>query len=235
MDARPDHLLKAARERFDAGDPYGAIHLLSELVASGKAFADAHNLHGLCLAMVGQPAQALLAFDEALARNARYVDAHLNRALTLNELGRYEEAADAFRAAQELGKVDHTGFSAPVASRLANLHADLAEAYVEAGGLPSALAQLELAVVLRPEFADLRYRLARLCMEGGELERARQELDTIVAQRPQFVDAIAALGMTSYLMKDLAAARSCWERCRELAPEDKRIGAYLALLTRVGG
>jgi tetratricopeptide (TPR) repeat protein len=235
MDARPEHLLKAARERFDAGDPYGAIHLLAELIAGGQAFADAHNLHGLCLAMVGKPDEALAAYDRALEKNPRYVDALLNRALALNELGRYDEAADAFRAAQDLGKVDHTGFSAPVASRLANLHADLAEAYVEAGGVPQALVQLELAVQLRPEYADLRYRLARLCMEVGGLDRARQELETIIAERPQFVDAHATLGMVCYLMKDHAAARAAWERCRALAPDDRRVVAYLGLLNRIGG
>ena len=235
MDARPDHLLKSARERFDAGDPYGAIHLLTELVASGQAFADAHNLYGLCHAIVGRQEEALAAFDRALQLNARYVDAYLNRALTLNDLGRYDEAAAAFASAQELGRVDHTGFSAPVASRLANLHADLAEAYVEAGGLPQALTQLELAAALRPEFVDLRYRMARLCLEVAATDRARHELETIVAQRPQFVDAHASLGMACYLMKDLPAARAAWERAHALAPDDKRISAYLALLARVGG
>ena len=47
MDARPDHLVKSARERIDAGDAYGAIHILKELVATGQAYADAHNLLGL--------------------------------------------------------------------------------------------------------------------------------------------------------------------------------------------
>ncbi len=59
MDARPDHLVKSARERIDAGDAYGAIHLLKELVTTGQAYADAHNLLGLALAMVGQRTEAL--------------------------------------------------------------------------------------------------------------------------------------------------------------------------------
>jgi Flp pilus assembly protein TadD len=113
--------LKSARERFDAGDPYEAIHLLTELVASGQAFADAHNLYGLCHAIVGRQEEALAAFDRALQLNARYVDAH------------------------------------------------------------------------------------------------------------------ASLGMACYLMKDLPAARAAWERAHALAPDDKRISAYLALLARVGG
>lgn len=235
MDARPDHLVRSARERLDAGDAYGAIHLLSEHVASGHAYADAHNTLGLAHAMVGQRDQALQQFDVALRLNPRYVDAHLNRAVTLSDLGRADEAARAFAEAQELGAVDHTGFAAPIASRLANLHAELAEAYLEAGGRSQAIQQLESAASLRPEFVDLRFRLARLYLDEGRLEPARDELQALIARRPAFVDAHVALGMARYLLKDLAGARAAWDEARRLAPNDVRVTAYLALLARLEG
>ncbi len=235
MDARPDHLVKSARERFDAGDAPGAVHLLKELVRSGQAFADAHNLLGLAYAMVGRREDALNEFDRALGLNPRYVDAHLNRAIVLADLGRPDDAAAAFQQAQTLGAVDHTGFAGPEASRLANLHADLAEAYAEAGGAKQAIAQLEAAAALRPAFVDLRYRLARLYLEEGRTERARLELEGVLAQRPAFADAWVALGMARYLLKDLAGARQAWEEARRRAPNDPRTGPYLSLLARVGG
>ncbi len=235
MDARPDHLVKSARERIDAGDAYGAIHLLKELVAAGQAYADAHNLLGLALAMVGQRDEALGEFDVALKLNPRYVDAQLNRAVTLSDLGRGDDAARAFAEAQTLGAVDHTGFPAPAASQLANLHASLADAYLEAGGRAQAIEQLEAAAALRPEFVDLRYRLARLYLDEGRLEPARDELEAAIARRPKFVDAHVSLGMAHYLLKDLAGARGSWEHARTLAPDDVRVGAYLSLLQRVGG
>jgi len=235
MDARPDHLVKNARERLDAGDAYGAIHLLKELVASGQAYADAHNCLGLAHAMVSQREEALAQFDQALKLNPRYVDAQLNRAVTLSDLGRSDEAAKAFADAQELGAVDHTGFSAPAASRLANLHAELAEAYLEAGGRAQAVLQLEAAAALRPEFVDLRFRLARLYLDEGRLEPARDELQALIARRPAFVDAHVSLGMARYLLKDLPGARDAWNEARRLAPSDVRVTAYLALLARLGG
>lgn len=235
MDARPDVLMKTARERFGAGDPHGAIHLLSELVRTGQAYADAHNLFGLALAMVQRREDALTEFDRALQLNPRYVDAHLNRAITLSDLGRSDEAAEAFRLAQGLGAVDHTGFPAPAASRLANLHAELAEAYLEAGGTREAIAQLEAAASLRPEFSDLRYRLARLYMDEGRYERARLELEGIVALRPQMTDGWVSLGMARYLLKDQAGARAAWDEGKRIAPDDARINACLALLNRVAG
>jgi tetratricopeptide (TPR) repeat protein len=235
MDARPDDLVKTARDRIDAGDTYGAIHVLNELVASGQAYADAHNLLGTAYALVGQPDQALEEYDRSLALNPNYVDAHLNRAVTLSDMGRAEEAMAAFTAAQTHGAVDHTGFAGPVASKLANLHAELADAYLEAGGHEEAIRQFEAAATLRPEFLDLRYRLARLYLDEGRLEPARGELEAIVTRRPSFVDAQVALGMTRYLLGEVPGARAAWEEARRLKPEDARVKAYLALLARVGG
>jgi tetratricopeptide (TPR) repeat protein len=233
MDIQPDRIVAKAKERIQAGDPYGAVHLLREVTATGRAFADAHHLLGLALSMIGQPQDALAEFDRALALNPRYVDALLNRAVTLNELGRYDDAVAAFAAAQGLGRVDHTGFPAPEASRLANLHAELAEAYVEAGGLRDAIEQYAQAARLRPEFLDLRYRLARLRLEVGDAARAGEELEAILEARPTFFDARAALGMAFYLQGDTAAARSAWQQCRSERPDEPRITAYLALLDRV--
>jgi tetratricopeptide (TPR) repeat protein len=233
MDIQPDRIVERAKERIDAGDPYGAVHLLREVTASGRAFADAHHLLGLAYSMVGQKEEALAEFDRALGLNPKYVDAHLNRAVTLNELGRYDEAVAAFAAAQRLGGVDHTGFPAPEASRLANLHAQLAEAYVEAGGIREAIEQYAKAAQLRPEFLDLRYRLARLRLEVGDVELARRELEVILEERPGFFDARAAFGMACYLQGDTAVARAAWQQCRGERPDEPRITAYLALLDRV--
>jgi len=234
MDARPDRQVARAKERLDAGDAYGAIHLLREVVATGKAFADAHHLLGLAYAMVGQGDAAVEEFDRALALNPRYVDAQLNRAVTLNDLGRSDEAALGFTAAQGLGAVDHTGFPAPVASRLANLHGELGEAYVEAGGIPQAIAQFEAAAALRPEFLDLRYRLARLRIGAGDAAGARRDLEAILEARPGYDAARASLGLACYLLGDREAARTAWEACRARTPDDPKVTAYLALLERAG-
>ncbi len=235
MDVQPDRIVARAKERIEAGDPWGAVHLLREVTASGKAFADAHHLLGLALSMTGQSAEALVEFDRALELNPTYVDAHLNRAVTLNELGRYDDAVAAFAAAQSLGGVDHTGFGAQEASRLANLHAQLGEAYVEAGGLAEAIEQYAKASQLRPEFLDLRYRLARLRLETGDVALARTELEAILDARSSFLDARAAYGMACYLQGDTAVARAAWQQCRGERPDDPRINAYLALLDRVSG
>src|SRR6059036_2245976 len=74
MDITPEHLVAQARERFQLQDYYGAIHLLEEVTASGRAFADAHHLLGLSYSLAGQQDQALAQLDRALALNALYVE-----------------------------------------------------------------------------------------------------------------------------------------------------------------
>ena len=45
MAGQTERLLARARDRFTVQDYYGAIYLLEEIVASGRAFADVHHLH----------------------------------------------------------------------------------------------------------------------------------------------------------------------------------------------
>src|SRR4029077_13840827 len=103
MDISPERLVEQANERFQLQDYYGAIHLLEEVIATGRAFADAHHLLGLSYSLVGQQDSALAQLDRALALNPYYVEALVHRALVLNELGREAEADAAFRRAAQIG------------------------------------------------------------------------------------------------------------------------------------
>jgi len=65
MDVSPERLVEQANERFQLQDYYGAIHLLEEVIATGRAFADAHHLLGLSYSLAGQSEKALEQFDRA--------------------------------------------------------------------------------------------------------------------------------------------------------------------------
>lgn len=234
MDVSPERLVEQANERFQLQDYYGAIHLLEEVIATGRAFADAHHLLGLSYSLAGQPEKALEQLDRALALNPNYIEALIHRALVLNELGREEEANAGLRRARQVttGGDQRAGFHGHVAAKLANQHAALGQAYYEAGGLNDAIAQYEAALQLGPGFHDLRYKLGRLLLEAGRALDAHEQFQTIVRERPSFLDAAAMLGLASYLAGDGLAARAVWEELRARRPEDPRVEAYLALLTR---
>ncbi|HTI04491.1 MAG TPA: tetratricopeptide repeat protein [Gemmatimonadales bacterium] len=232
MDVSPERLVEQANERFQLQDYYGAIHLLEEVVATGRAFADAHHLLGLSYSLAGQSEKALEQLDRALALNPNYIEALIHRALVLNELGREEEANAVLRRARQVTSERRSGFHSHVAAKLANQHAALGEAYLEAGGLNEAIAQYEAALQLGPSFHDLRYKLGRLLLEAGRALDAHEHFQTIVRERPSFLDAAAMLGLASYLAGDGLAARAVWEELHARRPEDPRVEAYLALLGR---
>src|SRR5437660_1045916 len=130
MDVSPERLVEQANERFQLQDYYGAIHLLEEVVATGRAFADAHHLLGVSYSLAGQPDKALEQLDRALALNPNYIEALIHRALVLNELGREEEANAVLRRARQVGAERRAGFHGHIAAKLANQHAALGEAYL---------------------------------------------------------------------------------------------------------
>lgn len=235
MDTRPAQLLAQANERFAVDDYYGAIHFLEELVASGRAFADAHHLLGLCYYMVGQRERALEAVDQALELNPHYLEALMHRGVVLSSLGRADEAQDAFAAAQSAGAAGRAGIAAHYADKLANQHAELGEAYLEAGALGQAIEQYQAALRLGPTFQDLRYRLARLLLEAGRVLEAREELEKLVAARPASVEAKATLGLACYLAGDATGAQAIWTTLARERPADPRVKAYLAMAERASG
>jgi tetratricopeptide (TPR) repeat protein len=234
MAGQTELLLARARERFVVQDYYGAVHLLESVVDSGRAFADVHHLLGVSLSLLGQADRALGELERALELNPHYVEALIHQGLVLNELGRTDEAQDAFgRAAAHLAKPTG-GLPAPVAAQLANRHAELAETYAGAGALGRAIEQYQAALELGPDFHDLRYRMGRLLLEAGRPLEAREALEEVVRARPNFVDAEAALGLAHYLSGDAGGARSVWQSCLSRRPENARVEAYLAMLTRAG-
>ena len=221
-----------ARERYALRDYHGAVLLLQEAVIGGYAYADAFNLLGLALALIGRQDDALVAFDRALALNPRYVEAHLNRAVLLNGMGREDEARVGFATAERLGRPDESGFPAMVANRLANAHAELAREYRDAGSLDEAILQLERALELRPGFADVRLALARALLERGHHADAGSQLDVVLAAIPDMLDAVLLRGLAAYLQGDLDGADAVWTRAVARYPDEPRLEIYRAMLAR---
>lgn len=232
MDVSPDQLLQLAKERFAVQDYYGCVHLVEDLITSGRAYADAFHLQGLAYHLIGQPERAVAALDQAIRRNPRYLEALVHKGIVLNELGRRGEAAEAFAAARDSDGLTRQGLPVHHASKLANQHAELGDAYAEAGAMTAAVEQYRVALDLAPTFHDLRYRLARLLLEVGRSLEAREELEAVVAARPGFKEARAALGMACYVSGDRASAGEVWIELADDYPNDLHVHAYLALLER---
>ena len=221
-----------ARERFALRDYHGTVLLLREVLARGIDFADARHMLGLALSMLDRHDEALVEFDAALARNPRYLEAHVNRAVVLAAMGREAEAQEAFAVAGELGRPDASGFPAAIGNRLANAHVALGHEYRQAGAFEEAEAQYRRALALRPGFPDVRLALARALMDRGAHAEASVELDAVLAARPDLPDALVLRGLAAYLIGDLTAAATAWNRAAATAPDDPRVDTYRAMLAR---
>jgi tetratricopeptide (TPR) repeat protein len=231
VDASPDAWTNA-RERYAVRDYNGAILLLEESIADGRAYADAYNLLGLSLAMLGRQQDALRAFDQAVTINPRYVEAQLNRAVVLNDLGREEDAREAMRIASRVDRADSTGYPSVVGNRLANAHSALGDEYRGAGAYEEAIAQYERALELRPGFADIRLNLARALVERGRLDEASTAVETVLQARPGSLEAMMLRGMLLYLREDYDAADAAWAAAGERHPTEPRVAIYRSMLAR---
>lgn len=220
------------REAYAQGKYAAAAVELREALEREPRFADVHHLLGLCLSLMGRPAEAIGSFDSAVAINPRYVEALVNRALTLLELGRYDEARASFEAASEADLEAGVGrFSSVMATRLAHRHAELGDLYREGGAVAEALGEYRRAVELRPRFVDIRNKLARALLDLGQHDEAVGELAKLLELNPNFVAARINLGLAWYRMGDFAAARREWERCHHQRPGDGQVAAYLRMLS----
>ena len=185
MDVSPEHLVEQARERFQLQDYYGAIHLLEEVIATGRAFADAHHLLGLSYSLVGQQDQALAQLDRALQLNPQYVEALIHKAIVLNELGREYEADASLRRAAKLSSELRQGLPAHIAAKLANQHAALGDAYLEAGRALDAREHFEIIVRARPNYLDAAAMLGLACYLAGDGLAARAVWEDCRERRPE--------------------------------------------------
>jgi tetratricopeptide (TPR) repeat protein len=228
MDDHDRQLLLLGRERFEHGEYEKAEYLLRQVVAKADRFADVHHMLGIIAHNNGDFTKAESYFERAIQINPHYTEAQLNLMVTYNELGKYDDARRLYtlvRARTQPQKVDPF-----VKGKISNMHAQVAQAYLDAGMQRDAVFELEKAVSLSPEFADLRVRLGLLYRDVGELARARAEFESARSVNPRYVHARLCLGMLLLGAGEHEAARREFEAILELEPDNKSAVMYLRLI-----
>lgn len=220
--------LDTGREAYERGDYIKAEELLSQALDGGAhGYADVHHILGVIYHSWGRFSKARAAFERALRINPSYTEAALNLAITYNDLGRYAEAKELFEQAQppQPGTLD-----AFARGKIANLHAQVGEAYRSVGDLPSAIREYRKALELGPSFVDIRMRLAQCLAETDALPDAVAELERLVETRPEFVPAWLHLGLFLMRLEQHDKAEAAFKKCLDFEPEHPRAHAYLRML-----
>src|SRR5262245_16849432 len=136
MDERTKQLLSLGREHYDKREFDRAEHYLRQVLEREHAkYADVYNMLGVIHHDRGR-------FEEALSINPNYTEAALNLAVTYNDLGRYDEAKKIYKAALSRGEEAPGQLDPFVKGKIANLHAEVAQAYIDAGMPADALHEL---------------------------------------------------------------------------------------------
>lgn len=230
MDERVKQLLLLGREHYEKRELEKAEHILREVLEHDDRFADVHDMLGVIAHSRGNFVQAERHFERALELNPLYTEAALNLAVTYNDRGKYEAARRVYGRikGKPTGAV-HT-LDPFARGKLANMHADLAQAYADLGLPREAIDELEKGVSLCPTFADLRTRLGNLLRQVNDLNAAREQYEAALQSRPGYVPARVHLGVTLLALGRSEDAEAAWQAALETDPDNPQAKMYLRML-----
>lgn len=235
MDERLRRLITLGREHYASREYDKAEKYLAQVVKEHRAFADIFNMLGVIYHDQGRFQQAQESFEEALTINPSYTEAALNLAVTYNDLGKYSQAREVYVRAIARTRSEPRSLDPFARGKIANMHADLGDAYAGVGFYPEAIREYHKALELCPQFADLRTRLASLHRDMGDTTAAQRELEIVKTTNPRFVPARVSLGVTLYSLGRIEEALHEWETALELDPENKAARVYLQMIRDEAG
>lgn len=221
-------------DAFEKANYEEAQRHFENLISSGHFFADVLNKLGFILSMKGEHEKAVDYLKKALDINPNYTEAAINLAFVLSELGKYEESL-AIREKIKKNVVtpkDKKAADPYVLGKIANLHGDIAERYIELGWLEEAIQELKKAVHLRPAFVDLRTKLAILEREQGRIDEAIEHLTQCLLENPNYLPAYVQLGLSYYTMGEYELAKKQWENVLEKDPDNTIAKTYMNMLNK---
>jgi tetratricopeptide (TPR) repeat protein len=237
MDEHTKQWLLLGREHYQKREFDKAEPMLRQVLESSERLADVHDMLGVICHTRGNFAQAEHHFERALAINPNYTEAALNLAVTYNDRGKYEAARRVY--ARVRGSATNVqgaqGLDPFARGKIANMHAEVAQAYADVGLLRESIAEYEKAVRLCPQFADLRTKLGTLLREANDLVRAREQYEAAVRARPSYVPARVQLGVTLLSLGDADAAADEWRKVLEVEPDNVPARMYLRICTSAQG
>lgn len=227
MDDHLKQLLLLGREHFQKGEYRKAERLLYQVVEQTTRFADVHHMLGIISHSNGDFAQAEQHFERAVELNPNYTEAQLNLMVTYNDLGKYDAARRVY-AAMRSRDAGQPGLDPFAKGRIANMHADVANAYLDFGMTLEAIAELEKAVKLSG-FPDLRTRLGVLYRDTGDVARATEQFRAAIEANPSFQQARIMLAVLLLGAGQFPGAIAELEAALRLDPENKSVQTYLRL------
>jgi tetratricopeptide (TPR) repeat protein len=230
MDDHLKQLLLLGREHYQKREFDKAEYLLKQVVQETDRFADVFDMLGVIAHAQGDFAAAEQNFERAVSLNPNYTEAQLNLMVTYNDLGKYDAAREIYSRIRGRTEGAFEPARDPfVMGKIANMHAEISQAYQDAGLLAESIQEMERGVALCPTFADLRTRLAVLYRDLGQKDRAREQLEVAKQHNPNYIQARVLLGVLKLSAGEHDAAVSEFEAVLLRDAEHKSAQMYLKI------
>ncbi len=232
MDDRLKHKIVAAKEHFERREFEHTEPLLLQILEKNDRLADIHNMLGIVRHERGDFDGAKEAFEHAVSLNPKYTEAILNLVVTCNDLGQYDEGRRIFEAMKASVGPSITGevTDSFALGKIANMHADVAQAYAQIGRIDDAIAEIQKGIALRPTFADLHAKLGGLERDRGDLSAAHEAYERACSVNPAYTHARIQLGVTLFMLDRKAEAAEAFRTALENEPGHKVAAMYLRLV-----
>lgn len=232
MNERVKQLLVLGREHYAKREFEKAEQMLRMVLEEEDRYADVHDMLGVIAHSRGNFLVAERHFERALEINPAYTEAALNLAVTYNDRGKYEKAREVYGRIKVGPHGTSHGLDPFARGKIANMHADVGQAYHDAGLIREAIAEYEKATTLCPHFADLQTKLGALLREINDLPGARVHYEAALQAKPNYVPARLQLGVILLALGDPAGAEEQWKQVITLEPENSQAKMYLRMLER---
>lgn len=220
------------RRRYEQGDWDGALAALQRFVASRREFADVHYMLGTLHEHAGDLAAASDSLREALRLNPTYTEAMVALASIYERLGEFARSRALAEQVAQLALPSAGVLDATTRGKLANLEAELADAYREAGALTEAIETYRKALDRCPTFHDIRHRLGITLREAGLPDRALAEFARVRRGNPDFLDASVQAALTLYTLGRADEAVARWREVLERDPAREDARMYLRMVAQ---
>lgn len=230
MDEALKQAVALGREHYEKREYDKAERHLCDVIAGGHRYPDIHNMMGVIHHDRGRLDAARESFKRALEINPSYTEAALNLAVTYNDLGQYEQAQQVYRSAIHRDSRGQHEVDPFAKGKIANLHAEVAHAYLEVDMTNEAVQEYRNAIRLCPHFADLRVKLAEVHRQSNDLAAARKELDEAIRARPDYGPARVALGVLMLISGKSDEAVAVWREALRRDPQNKVADMYLRMV-----
>lgn len=235
MNERVKQLLVLGREHYSKRELEKAEQMLRMVLDEEDRYADVHDMLGVIAHSRGNFLVAERHFERALEINPAYTEAALNLAVTYNDRGKYEKAREVYGRIKVGASGTPLGLDPFARGKIANMHADLGQAYQDAGLAREAIAEYEKATALCPQFADLQTKLGALLREINDLSGARSRYEAALDANPKYVPARIQLGVILLALGDAGGARDQWSEVIAVDAENSQAKMYLRMLERTAG